>query len=161
MGFRAICVALLLSVLPSAGCGTVKNLARSNTEQGGRRPFGGVEQDVWCIKKAAAGEPGGGTSLNSEWEREPRVALMLLGAADLPFSLIGDIVTWPYTMAYTYINSPVPTPPITVTNQAAIQPVPTAPATLPIPTPPAMKAPAEIRPQTSPPQLLPKPTQLP
>jgi hypothetical protein len=38
---------------------------------------------------------------------------MLLYALDLPFSLMGDVVTWPYTAAYSFINQPVFVPPVT------------------------------------------------
>jgi len=31
---------------------------------------------------------------------------MLLSAADIPLSLIGDLVMWPYTAIFTYINRP-------------------------------------------------------
>jgi uncharacterized protein YceK len=139
MAFRAICVALLLSSLPIAGCGTVANLVSSRPEEGGKSPFGGVKQDVWCIKTAANGGFGVKTHPESESEQHAQVALMLFYAADLPFSLIGDVVTCPYTAyttAYSFINEPIPTPPVT-------------------------QAPAEVRPQASPTELLPKPRQLP
>jgi uncharacterized protein YceK len=126
MAFRASCVALLLSSLPIAGCGTVANLVKPGPEEGGKSPFGGVRQDVWRIKMAA-----------SESELYRQVALRLLCAADLPFSLIGDVVTWPYTATYSYINQPIPTPPV-------IQAPPGAQA------PPVTQATAEGRPQTSP-----------
>ncbi len=38
---------------------------------------------------------------------------MLFCTADLPFSFVGDVVTWPYTAAYSCINQPIPTPPVT------------------------------------------------
>lgn len=132
MAFRALCVTLLLSSLPIAGCGTVANLARQGLEEGGVTPFGGVKQDVSCIKKAENGEFSFRTPPKSEPEQHPQVALMLLCAADLPFSLIGDVVTWPYTATYTYINQPTPTPPITLA-----------------PTPPVTQVTADGRPQTS------------
>jgi len=66
MALRAICVVLLLSTLPAAGCGTVANLVKSPSEDGGGRPFGGVRQDVLCIKKAANGELGNKTLLRPE-----------------------------------------------------------------------------------------------
>ena len=141
--FRAIRAALLLSSLPIAGCGTVANLVRPGPEQGGKSPFGGVRQDVSCIHKAANGEFGVRTHPKSEPEQYPQVALMLLCAADLPFSLLGDVVTWPYAVGYSYINQPIPTPPVAL-------------ATSPLP-----QAPAESQPQTSPPELLPEPKKLP
>lgn len=152
MAFRAICVAVLLTTLPVAGCGTAANLVRQGPEQGGVSPFGGVRQDVWCIKNAANGEFGVRTQPKSEAEQHPRVALMLLCAADLPLSLIGDILTWPYTRAYSFINQPVPIPPVTLINLPVTQAIPIPPATqlMPIPIAPATPAPAEGRPQPSP-----------
>ena len=144
MAFRAICVALLLSSLPIAGCGTVANLAKPGPEQGGKTPFGGVRQDLSCIEKASNGECGFRTPLKSESEQHPQVALMLLCAADVPFSFIGDVVTWPYTATYSYINQPIPTPPVILA-----------------PTPPVTQATAEVRPQTPPSEPLPMPKQLP
>jgi uncharacterized protein YceK len=111
MAFRAICVAMLLAGLPIAGCGTVANLATPGPEGGGKTPFGGVRQDVTCMKNAANGESALGI-------REPgsrqhtQVAPLLFAAADLPLSFIGDVVTWPYTASYTWINQPVPVPPV-------------------------------------------------
>ena len=102
-----------------------------------------MRQDVSCIHKAANGEFGVRTHPKSEPEQYPQVALMLLCAADLPFSLLGDVVTWPYAVAYSYINQPIPTPPVAL-------------ATSPLP-----QAPAESQPQTSPPELLPEPKKLP
>jgi hypothetical protein len=63
-------------------------------------------------------------------EQQPQVALSLLYAADLPFSFIGDVVTWPYTVSYTCINQPVPVPPVT-----HAKPRDDIPAQLPMPAP--------------------------
>jgi hypothetical protein len=130
----------------------VANLARSRPEEDGRSPFGGVRQDVSCIQKAANGEVGFRAQPKSESEQYPQRALMLFCAADLPFSLIGDLVTWPYTAAFSYINQPVPAPPVLHANPPVALPLPTPPATNPmtLPTPPGTQAPAEGRPQTSP-----------
>ena len=147
MAFRAICVALLLASLPIAGCGTVANLAKPGPEGGGKSPFGGVRQDVCCLKQAANGELGSRTHPEAESEQHPQVAPMLLYAADLPFTLLGDVVTWPYTAAFTFINEPVPVPPVV---QAP-----------PIATLPVAQAPAAARPEASPPPVLPKPRQAP
>jgi uncharacterized protein YceK len=137
MAFRGTCVALLLSSLPIAGCGTVVNLVKSCPEEYGESPFGGVRQDVSCIKKAANGECRFSTHPKSEAEEHPQVVLMLLCAADLPFSLIGDLVTWPYTAAYSYINQPIPTPPV----------IPAPPVTQ---TPPVTQVTPGGQPHTSP-----------
>lgn len=112
MALRTICVALLLSTLPAAGCGTVANLVKSPSEDGGR-PFGGVRQDVMCIKQAANGESAVKTRPKSEAEHYPRVAILLFCSADLPLSLVADVVLWPYMAVYNYINQPIPTPPVT------------------------------------------------
>lgn len=64
------------------------------------------------MQKAANGESGCGECVRSESEQHRQAALMLLSAADLPFSFLGDVVTWPYTAAYSFINEPVPTPPV-------------------------------------------------
>jgi hypothetical protein len=133
MTFRAICIALLLSCLPIAGCGTVENLVSLGPVPAPKVPFGGVNQDVACIQAARNGELGVTTQAGSGPEHHAQVALTLLAAADLPLSLIGDVVTWPYTAAYTFINEPVPVPPV-------------------------VDASADIRHQTPLPQLLPAPT---
>lgn len=136
MAFRAICIALLLSSLQIAGCGTVANLVRQDPdEEGGMIPFGGVKQDVSCMKQPANAECVCTPCSNSEQSRQ--AARRLFCAADLPFSLIGDVVTWPYTATYRYINQPNPTPPV-------IQ--------VPLVTqaPPVTQTTAEGRPQTSP-----------
>jgi uncharacterized protein YceK len=138
MSFRTICVALLLSSLPVTGCGTVTNLVRQQPGAGGVSPFGGVRQDLSCIQKAADGEVGFKTHPKSESEQYPQRALMLFCAVDLPLSLIGDILTWPYTVTYTFINQPVPTPPVIIPPYAVPPgpvPVPSPPATPPMPTP--------------------------
>jgi hypothetical protein len=136
MTFRAIYVALLLSILPTTGCGTAANLVRSRPEEGGKSPFGGVRQDMWCIRKAANGEFGFQPHLKSEPEQYPQVALMLFCAADLPFSLLGDIVTWPYTVSYSFINQPIPIPPMAFAPPPGTQPMPVPPGTQPMPLPP-------------------------
>jgi uncharacterized protein YceK len=157
MAFRAICVAFLLSSLPIAGCGTIANLARAGTE-GGKIPFGGVKQDVGSIK---TGEFGYRTPPKSDSVQHPHVALMLLWATDLPFSFIGDVVTWPYTATYCYINQPIPIPPVIQAPPGTPAPAATpaspgtpAPSLIPAPAvtpaPAATKATTESRPQTSP-----------
>lgn len=112
MTYRAICLALLPAVVPAAGCGTVSNLARPGPEGGGKAPFGGVRHDLACIQKASSGDLGFRGQPRSESEQYPQTALVLFCAVDLPFSLIGDVVTWPYAVAYSCINEPVPVPPV-------------------------------------------------
>jgi hypothetical protein len=158
MAIRAIGVALLLSILPIAGCGTVANLVGLLPEASGVSPFGGVRHDVGCIKKAANCEPGCKTHPDSQSEQYRQVAIRLFCAADLPFSLIGDVVTWPYTSAYTFINQPIPTPPVTQAQPILGPQVTQAPAIL---GPPVTQAPADVQPQTSPLETLPEPRKLP
>ena len=142
MVFRAIHVALLVSILPIAGCGTVVNLVRPGPEQGGKTPFGGVRQDVRCIEKGSIEDWESGPEPHSP----PQAAVMLCCAADLPFSFIGDVLTWPYTAGYTWINQPVPVPPVI---QAPPGP-PVVQAPLGTKVPAAAAAPAGSRPQTTP-----------
>lgn len=113
MAFRALCAGVLLSTLPVAGCGTVDNLVKPGPEGGGKCPFGGVRQDMCCIQSAANGESVARAHHDPESASHHQTALILLSAADLPFSLLGDLITWPYTAGYTYINQPVPFPPLT------------------------------------------------
>ncbi len=77
-----------------------------------------------CIEKAQNGEWSFTAHPKSESDSEPhpQVAPLLLCAADLPFSLIGDIVTWPYTAAYVCINQTIP--PIAQTPALPPQPLP-------------------------------------
>jgi uncharacterized protein YceK len=142
MAFRTICIAVLLSSPLCAGCGTAANLVRQKPGQGGVAPFGGVRHDMWCIRQAASGEFGLRTHPRSDAEEYPQVALMMLCAADLPLSFVGDLVTWPYTVTFSYINQPPPVPPTLIANPPVgpTLPFPVPPITqpVPIPTPPAM-----------------------
>jgi uncharacterized protein YceK len=147
MAIRAIGLALLLSSLPSAGCGTVVNLVKPGPEQGGVIPFGGVKHDVAWINKAAGSEPGCKTAPVSDSEHYRQMALMIFCAADLPFSFIGDVVTWPYTASYTFINEPIPVPPVIQAH--------------PIAGPAGIQAPAEVQPQPAPLETLPEPKKVP
>jgi uncharacterized protein YceK len=146
MAIRAICVALLLSSLPVAGCGTVVNLVKPGPEQGGVIPFGGVKHDMAWINKAG-GEQGCQSAPVSDSEHYRQMALMLFCAADLPLSFIGDVVTWPYTASYTFINEPIPVPPVISAH--------------PIPGPAGIQAPAEVQPQPAPVESLPDPRKVP
>ena len=152
MTVRVIRVALLLASLPIAGCGTVANLARTRVEEGGTSPFGGVRQDVACLQKSASGEVGFGANPNSGAAHYPQTALTLFCVADLPLSLIGDLVTWPYTVVYTFINQPIPTPAVVLASPPVTQGATTPPVTPPMPIPiaPVKPAIAEGRQKTSP-----------
>jgi uncharacterized protein YceK len=162
MAFRAIRVALLLSALPAAGCGTVANLAHTRPEDGGRVPFGGVKRDVACLRGGMNEEPVSGTHLKSESGPYPRQLLTVLCAVDLPFSLIGDVVTWPYTAVYSVVNDPIPVPPLVLADVPVTQPLPPAPVTppMPLPIPPATQPMSKDQPQV-PPEPLPKPAKRP
>jgi hypothetical protein len=138
MTFRTICAALLLSCLSIAGCGTVANLARPGPEGGGKVPFGGVHHDLQSIRTAADGGPISTASPTLETVLSPQMAHIVLCAADLPLSLLGDVVTWPYTCAYTWINQPVNYPAIILDVPPA---VPTVPPVLPVVPPAAPVAP--------------------
>jgi uncharacterized protein YceK len=124
MAVRALYAGLLLSGLLVAGCGTVSNAVLKRPEDGGKTPFGGVREDVAHIKSAAGGGDGKGHS-EPELESQPQVGRILIFAADLPFSIVADVILWPYTWAFTRVNEPVPVPPV-------------------------VQAPAELRPQISP-----------
>jgi hypothetical protein len=152
MASRTICVALLLTTLPVAGCGTAANLVRQRPGAGGVSPFGGVRHDVWCIRSAANGDPVLQSHPNFMSRRYPQALLMLACAADLPFSFVGDVVTWPYTAVYTYINQPIPVPPV-VLIPPVVQAGPVPPDAQPTPMllPPAPQpTPATLPPQAQP-----------
>ncbi len=152
MAIRTIRVALLLSILSATGCGTVANLVRQRPGAGGVVPFGGVKQDMDCIQKAANGDFGVRGHGRTNSDHYPQRALMLACAADLPFSIIGDILTWPYAATYTFINEPIPMPPVIIATSSESDvpsmPAPTKPdvsTTMPIPvTAPGVKAPAPL-----------------
>lgn len=134
MVIRAFGFALLLSSLSIAGCGTVANLAKLGPE-GGKTPFGGVGQDIQCIHKAGNGELDFGTHPPSgpdqPLDQRLQLALMVCCYADLPFTFIGDVVTWPYTVSYTCINQPTPVPPVTFAPPVTHGPVLALPQTSP------------------------------
>lgn len=170
MSFRATCVALLLSSLPIAGCGTIANIATVRPEKGGKTPFGGVRTDLACLKKAENGELNVGRHQKSESEPNSQLGLVFLYAADLPLSFIGDVVTWPYTATYSFINQPTPLPPFAFTPPLVTQSAPEpAPDPMQTPVPPGIQLPpipALPLPPPKPTDLLkpsdlPKPTDLP
>jgi uncharacterized protein YceK len=138
MTCRAIRVALLLLAPSAVGCGTAANLVGASP--GKKVPFGGVRHDVRCLTQAA-GEFDDEARHPSEAKPRRPAALQFLWAADLPLSLVGDVVTWPYTRAYSYVNQPTDYPALLV------EPPPWAPAT---PVPPVTPTPAYGRPQTAP-----------
>jgi uncharacterized protein YceK len=140
MTSHAIRIALLLSVLSTAGCGTAANLVGAGP--GKKTPFGGVRHDVRRLTEARDGELTVGWG-GREWGLQPhqQAGLMILCAADLPLSLVGDVVTWPYARAYSYINQPTDYPGVVL----AAPPAPPA-----IPLPPATRVPADGQSRTTP-----------
>jgi uncharacterized protein YceK len=108
MTIRACRAAALAAALPFAvGCGTVANLAAPGPV--GKVPFGGVKRDLERVDQATHGVPEAGSH---------PAAQAALWRADLPFTAVGDTLTWPYTAAYTFINSPTPVPPILIAPAA-------------------------------------------
>lgn len=132
MTSRAICVALL-AVLPAAGCGTVANLAHTNPDEGGRVPFGGVKRDLAAMHQPPA-PVGPRAPHNSDADYSRRTSAVW-SAVDLPFSFVGDLVTWPYVRIYLIVNAPVPVPPVTFADPSGAQSQPPAPAPKPMPVP--------------------------
>lgn len=132
---RAICVALL-AALPASGCGTVANLSHTNPEEGGRVPFGGVKRDLAALHPPAA--PVGPREHDTSDANYARRTSAVWSAVDLPFSFVGDLVTWPYVRVYTIVNAPVPVPPVTFADPtgAPLQPLAPVPKPMPIPVPP-------------------------
>lgn len=120
MSCRAIRTTLFLLTLPAAGCGTVANLA--GTGPGKKVPFGGTQHDLACLRRATAGDDAG-LGLHAPDGTPARAGEVLLWTADLPLSLVADLVAWPYTRAYTCINQRTDYPAIQLEAPAA-QPSP-------------------------------------
>lgn len=163
MSSRVMCVAVLLAAVPAVGCGTVSNLARTDPATNGKVPFGGVKQDLAGIQDVTTAEPSFAIHPKARAENHPHWAVALFCAADLPFSLVGDFVTWPYVWAYSVVNKPVPVPPIVIADPAPVPPpaaLPPVPATKPMPLPtPPVPLPKGDGPAD--PERLPKPARLP
>lgn len=133
MTSRAICVAVL-AVLPAAGCGTAANLAHTRPEEGGRVPFGGVKRDLAALQQPEAGPR---THHAPESEVYPRQSLAVLCALDLPFSFVGDVLTWPYVTVYSIVNEPVPAPAVVIADATVPVPTSAVPAVKPMSVPAA------------------------
>jgi uncharacterized protein YceK len=135
MACRAIRVAVLLPALSAVGCGTAVNLVGAGP--GKKVPFGGVQHDVRCLTKATD-EFDAGARHPSGAKPHSGAAFQFLWAADLPLSLAGDLVTWPYTKAYSYVNQPTDYPALLVEPAPATPLLPVAPESVtprPVPTP--------------------------
>jgi uncharacterized protein YceK len=131
-------VVLLAGAVSSAGCGTMGNVVND------RAVYGGVRFDAWFAKGCIA------DGYKHVTTRE-RTAFLpgcncLLGAcavADMPFSLVGDTVTLPWTVLSViwpdwdpFVMTAPPKPPLEMNNPAMFpEPVGTCP-TSPAPSPP-------------------------
>jgi uncharacterized protein YceK len=75
-----LALAVLLSALPLAGCGTIGNLASDSPS-----PYGGVGKDIdWFTTPPP----------DQKDKRDPRLIFLL--APDLALSLLADTLTLPY-----------------------------------------------------------------
>jgi uncharacterized protein YceK len=89
---RVMGILALTAVVTSSGCGTMANLdgrrlpMLSQSGQEVSRPFGGVRRDI-------------------EWVQSVKAPGNLLYVADLPLSLVGDLVTLPTTITGTHSDS--------------------------------------------------------
>jgi len=87
-----VVLAFMLTTAAS-GCGTMFNLAGEEPWMIGlprerqTAPFGGIDNDVRWLSRGAP---------PNEW----RPWCIAAGAADMPLSLVGDILTLPYTIPY-------------------------------------------------------------
>jgi uncharacterized protein YceK len=142
MAFRAICGAVLLACLP-AGCGTISNVVRPGPDQGGKQPFGGVHQDEANIRQAANGRSDLLGHPKPTPDPKPQWLPLALYALDLPLSFVGDVVTLPYVVSYSFINRSTYIPPLVIAPPVP----PGGPAVMPPVTPPA-GTPATLPPPT-------------
>ena len=145
MNVRATTAVLLLACLASAGCGTVANLCTAGPRRAAASPSVASSTTSRTFRNRPAGTP---TSRRTARDNYPRTALTLLCAVDLPFSFVGDVITWPYTASFTYVNQPAPFAPIQILP-------PLLPAAAPA------EAPPEMRPQPLPPPLPVQPKKMP
>ncbi len=99
MTSRAIPVAVLVAALFSSGCGTIENFA---TPKDGVRTFGGVALDLQHASDLANGSTGGagspvgsGGGTQGTTYAAMTLAIVFAPFLDLPFSFIGDVITYP------------------------------------------------------------------
>jgi uncharacterized protein YceK len=102
---RSVVMIAAITGLSMAGCGTMANLAAPGPAAGGKAAFGGVQRDLDLIRTAH------GESDTPQAESHPTLKAVA-ATVDLPFSFVGDVVTWPYVAAYSIVNRPSPTPPV-------------------------------------------------
>ncbi|MCE9563870.1 MAG: hypothetical protein K8U57_17650 [Planctomycetes bacterium] len=84
---------------------------------------------------------------------------MVFAALDMPFSFVGDILTLPYTLGYTWANQPVAGPTVTIANQPAARlanPSATSPSPAMLPNPNTLPATLpNLAPKQDPPKIYP------
>jgi uncharacterized protein YceK len=74
------------AILSASGCGTITNLSENRRPLGSppqAKPFGGVREDVAFMTETAS---------------QDGLMLGVVGIIDLPFSLVGDVFTLPWTL---------------------------------------------------------------
>jgi hypothetical protein len=76
------------AALSTAGCGTAANTCWFSRDEGGMRAFGGVQVDWQQLRENTAKPPPSSDDSVPAW-----VVL-----ADMPLSLVGDVVTLPVTI---------------------------------------------------------------
>ena len=135
MGRAAVYAVLAGCVVWLSGCGTVLNCTDPHGGAGGeKRVYGGVLIDTTVAYQVAAGS---GLSLG-----RPAALIGVWAVLDLPFSVVADTLTLPFTFAATLqkADSGKPTPPGTFTPdpEQAQQPART-PASPPSPALPAVE----------------------
>jgi uncharacterized protein YceK len=111
MNYQTVSVLVFVSiVLPCAGCGTVENLqetvpTKNSTDVPWKTIYGGVRSDCTYFG----------------WPVDPDSSLLTMTYCftrilDIPFSVVGDTITLPYTLAYESgmfgVNILHPVPPI-------------------------------------------------
>jgi uncharacterized protein YceK len=91
---RRLAVAVL--VVGLSGCGTAANTLWWAPFEGGQRVYGGVRAEVGVLRDGLSGK--------SDTSSAPDRAGLVLIAADLPLSAVGDTLTLPYTIPTAILN---------------------------------------------------------
>ena len=91
--------ALAVVAVALGGCGTFANTCWLHDDEGGKRIYGGVCADAHVFRKSLAASLGSETPDALSREHHQKAALW--SALDLPFSVVGDTLTLPYTIAAT------------------------------------------------------------
>ena len=98
MKTQNVWVSLAAVALLNGGCGTVCNNAYLTHEEGGERVFGGVRNDFDGLRSAANDESGVSIGGEEYVDRESQVGKLLFHMLDLPFTVVGDTLSLPYTI---------------------------------------------------------------